>query len=63
MTQPNPVPGGPVRPTPAEIGGPYSAITNGVCSDGHPMNSMGRCQPLNLQQFPAGTATPVKDTP
>lgn len=26
--------------------GPFDAGTNGVCAQGHPLNALGRCQPL-----------------
>jgi len=34
--------------TPSYIG-PYDATPNGTCADGHPLNGMGRCEPLNVE--------------
>jgi hypothetical protein len=37
----------------ANFAGPYSATTNGVCADGHPTNTYGRCEFLNDVQATA----------
>lgn len=33
--------------------GPYDATAYGTCADGHPVNAMGRCEPLNLTDYPS----------
>jgi len=42
-----------VPPTLADLetpsyNGPYDQAVNGVCADGHPLNGLGRCEPLNV---------------
>jgi hypothetical protein len=43
VAQPNPVP----VTDPVAQAGPYEVAANGTCAQGHPLNSTGRCQPLN----------------
>jgi hypothetical protein len=43
VAQPKPIP----ATDPVAQAGPYEAVVNGTCAQGHPVNGMGRCQPLN----------------
>lgn len=44
--QPAPAPS-PVDTAAAALTGPYTAIVNGSCALGHPVNGYGRCAELN----------------
>lgn len=35
------------------LSGPYDAVNNGSCSEGHPVNGFGRCGVLNEVQADA----------